>query len=61
MKSYVLTVTCKSTRGIIAAVSGYLAEKDCNIVDSSQFDDLETGLFFMTTTRSASLATSATE
>ncbi|MDX3928353.1 MAG: formyltetrahydrofolate deformylase [Shinella sp.] len=47
MKSYVLTITCKSTRGIVAAVTGYLAEKDCNIIDSSQFDDLATGLFFM--------------
>ena len=47
MKSYVLTVTCQSTRGIVAAITGYLAEKECNIVDSSQFDDLETGLFFM--------------
>ncbi|THK35435.1 formyltetrahydrofolate deformylase [Ensifer sp. MPMI2T] len=47
MKSYVLTVTCKSTRGIVAAVTGYLAEKGCYISDSSQFDDLETGLFFM--------------
>lgn len=44
---YVLTVTCKSTRGIVAAISGYLAEKGCNIVDSSQFDDLDTGKFFM--------------
>jgi formyltetrahydrofolate deformylase len=43
----VLTVSCRSTRGIVAAVSGYLAEKGCNIVDSSQFDDLETGTFFM--------------
>jgi formyltetrahydrofolate deformylase len=43
----VLTVSCRSTRGIVAAVSGYLAEKGCNIVDSSQFDDLETGAFFM--------------
>ncbi|WP_149739422.1 formyltetrahydrofolate deformylase [Rhizobium sp. RU20A] len=47
MKSYVLTVSCKSTRGIVAAITGYLAEKGGNIVDSSQFDDLETGLFFM--------------
>ncbi|UXT90081.1 formyltetrahydrofolate deformylase [Agrobacterium pusense] len=47
MTSYVLTVACKSTRGIVAAISGYLAEKGCNIVDSSQFDDLETGKFFM--------------
>lgn len=43
----VLTVSCKSRRGIVAAISGYLAEKGCNIVDSSQFDDLETGKFFM--------------
>ncbi|SCB57909.1 formyltetrahydrofolate deformylase [Rhizobium aethiopicum] len=47
MKSYVLTVSCKSTRGIVAAISSYLAEKGCNIIDSSQFDDLDTGRFFM--------------
>lgn len=47
MTSYVLTVSCKSTRGIVAAISGYLAGEGCNIVDSSQFDDLDTGKFFM--------------
>ncbi|MEK1933837.1 MAG: formyltetrahydrofolate deformylase [Pararhizobium sp.] len=47
MKSYVLTVSCKSTRGIVAAITGYLAEEGCYITDSSQFDDMETGLFFM--------------
>ncbi|MDK1385205.1 ACT domain-containing protein, partial [Sinorhizobium sp. 8-89] len=47
MHNYVLTVTCKSTRGIVAAISRYLAEQGCNIIDSSQFDDLETGLFFI--------------
>ncbi|MGL3606738.1 formyltetrahydrofolate deformylase [Rhizobium sp. G187] len=47
MKPYVLTVSCKSTRGIVAAISGYLAAEGCNIVDSSQFDDLDTGQFFM--------------
>ncbi len=47
MTSYVLTVTCKSTRGIVAAITGFLAEKGCYIVDSSQFDDLDTGMFFM--------------
>ncbi|WP_244471230.1 formyltetrahydrofolate deformylase, partial [Rhizobium ecuadorense] len=40
-------VSCKSTRGIVAAISSYLAEKGCNIIDSSQFDDLDTGKFFM--------------
>ena len=47
MKSYTLRVTCASTRGIVAAVSGFLAGKDCNITDSAQFDDAETGRFFM--------------
>jgi formyltetrahydrofolate deformylase len=47
MKSYVLTVSCPTARGIVAALSGYLAEKGCNIVDSSQFDDFDTGKFFM--------------
>ncbi|MGB3501787.1 MAG: formyltetrahydrofolate deformylase [Mesorhizobium sp.] len=44
---YVLTVTCPSVRGIVAAISGYLADKGCYIVDSSQFDDLDTKKFFM--------------
>src|ERR1700712_458851 len=47
IKSYVLTVSFKSTRGIVAAIANYLADQGCNIVDSSQFDDLDTGKFFM--------------
>ncbi|MGF9564298.1 formyltetrahydrofolate deformylase [Neorhizobium sp. JUb45] len=47
MSSYVLTVSCPTSRGIVAAISGYLAEKGCNIVDSSQFDDLDAKRFFM--------------
>jgi formyltetrahydrofolate deformylase len=47
MTKFILTVSCKSTRGIVAALSGYLAELGCNILDSSQFDDLETDRFFM--------------
>uniref|UniRef100_UPI003568282C formyltransferase family protein n=1 Tax=Phaeovulum sp. TaxID=2934796 RepID=UPI003568282C len=47
MKSYALTVTCPSARGIVAAISTYLAENGCNITDSAQFDDLQTGQFFM--------------
>ncbi|MFG6083198.1 formyltetrahydrofolate deformylase [Paracoccus litorisediminis] len=47
MTKYCLTVTCPSTRGIVAAISAYLAGKGCNITDSSQFDDAETGRFFM--------------
>ncbi|AUQ92441.1 phosphoribosylglycinamide formyltransferase PurN (plasmid) [Phaeobacter inhibens] len=44
--TYVLTVHCTSKRGIVAAVSGFLAEQGCNITDASQFDDAETGSFF---------------
>ncbi|MBK4216343.1 formyltetrahydrofolate deformylase [Paracoccus caeni] len=47
MKSYTLRVTCESTRGIVAAISGFLAQNDCNITDSAQFDDAETKRFFM--------------
>ncbi|MBV7410659.1 formyltetrahydrofolate deformylase [Maritimibacter sp. DP1N21-5] len=47
MSKYVLTVTCKSTRGIVAAIANFLATHECNITDSSQFDDFETGKFFM--------------
>jgi len=47
---YVLTVTCLSTRGIVAAISGFLADQGCNITDSAQFDDMGTGQFFMRVT-----------
>ncbi|WP_349295194.1 formyltetrahydrofolate deformylase (plasmid) [Thioclava sp. 'Guangxiensis'] len=47
MTKYCLTVTCPTKRGIVAAISGFLADKGCNITDSAQFDDLETGNFFM--------------
>lgn len=47
MRTYALTVTCQSRRGIVAAIAGYLADQGCNITDSAQFDDKETGNFFM--------------
>lgn len=47
MNSYTLRVTCGTARGIVAAISGLLAAQDCNITDSAQFDDSETGRFFM--------------
>ena len=50
MTAYVLTVKCPSRRGIVAAISGYLAEAGCNITDSAQFDDPLTGNFFTRTT-----------
>ncbi|RCL00100.1 MAG: formyltetrahydrofolate deformylase [Candidatus Tokpelaia sp. JSC189] len=50
MNRFILALSCYSTRGIIAAVSSYLAANGCNIIDSSQFDDLETEKFFMRVT-----------
>ncbi|MDF2140242.1 formyltetrahydrofolate deformylase [Paenirhodobacter sp. CAU 1674] len=50
MTSYVLTVNCPSTRGIVAAIANYLADQGCNLTDSHQFDDPLTGRFFMRVT-----------
>lgn len=47
MSKYALTVTCQSRRGIVAIIANYLADHGCNITDSAQFDDKETGNFFM--------------
>ena len=47
MIKFTLTVTCASRRGIVAAIATYMAENGCNITDSAQFDDPETGNFFM--------------
>ena len=47
MTAYVLTVQCRSRRGIVAAIAGFLVDQGCNITDSAQFDDTETGMFFM--------------
>ena len=46
MSGYVLTVICPAKRGIVAAISGFLAKNICNIVNSSQFDDPISKKFF---------------
>src|SRR3954470_13793520 len=43
----VLTLSCRNRPGIVAAVSTHLFEAGCNILDAQQFDDVETGRFFM--------------
>lgn len=43
----VLTLSCPDAIGIVAGVSGFLAERRCNILDSAQFDDRDTGHFFL--------------
>ncbi|NUR85136.1 MAG: formyltetrahydrofolate deformylase, partial [Nonomuraea sp.] len=44
---YVLTLSCPDKQGIVHAVSSYLFITGCNIEDSQQFGDRDTGLFFM--------------
>ncbi|MFF0740852.1 formyltetrahydrofolate deformylase [Streptomyces sp. NPDC004111] len=44
---YVLTLSCPDKQGIVHAVSSYLFITGCNIEDSRQFGDHDTGLFFM--------------
>ncbi|MFD5511023.1 formyltetrahydrofolate deformylase [Streptomyces sp. NPDC059761] len=46
-QQYVLTLSCPDKRGIVHAVSSYLFMTGCNIEDSRQFGDHDTGLFFM--------------
>ncbi|NYE42294.1 formyltetrahydrofolate deformylase [Streptomyces fulvorobeus] len=46
-EQYVLTLSCPDTKGIVHAVSSYLFTTGCNIEDSQQFGDRDTGLFFM--------------
>jgi formyltetrahydrofolate deformylase len=43
----ILTLACPDQRGIVAAVSGFLFERGANILDAQQYDDAETGRFFM--------------
>lgn len=46
-EQYVLTLSCPDRQGIVHAVSSYLFMTGCNIEDSQQFGDHDTGLFFM--------------
>ncbi len=47
MTAHVLTLSCADRVGIVAAVSGYLAQIDGFILDSQQYADLDAGRFFM--------------
>ncbi len=50
-REFVLTLSCRDTKGIVYAVSGLLYQAGCNILDSQQFGDVlsvdSTGLFFL--------------
>jgi formyltetrahydrofolate deformylase len=44
---YVLTLSCADRPGIVHAVSGFLLEQGGNIEEAAQYNDHDTGLFFM--------------
>ncbi len=44
---HILTLSCVNKPGIVASVSAALFESGFNILDAQQFDDTETGSFFM--------------
>jgi formyltetrahydrofolate deformylase len=46
-KKYILTLSCKDVRGIVAAVTNFLAEHYGFIIESAQFGDASTGIFFL--------------
>ena len=47
MQELVLTLSCPDRPGIVHAVSGFLAERDCNILDSQQYGSPRTSTFFL--------------
>ncbi|WP_415855318.1 formyltetrahydrofolate deformylase [Sinomonas sp. G460-2] len=46
-REYVLTLDCTERPGIVYAVSGFLAERGCDIVDIKQYGDRRGGHFYM--------------
>jgi formyltetrahydrofolate deformylase len=44
---FVLTIACPDRPGIVYAVSSFLVQHSCNILESQQFDDREHDRFFM--------------
>ncbi len=44
---FILTIACPDRTGIVAEVSRFLFERDCNIIDSAQFGDRSNGRFFL--------------
>ena len=45
--AYILTLSCPDRMGIVHAVSGFLLDNGGNIEEAAQYNDHDTGLFFM--------------
>ncbi|MDE2605007.1 MAG: formyltetrahydrofolate deformylase [Burkholderiales bacterium] len=46
-EAYIFTLSCPDRPGIVHAVSGFLLERGGNIEEAAQYNDHDTGLFFM--------------
>ena len=46
IKQYILKIRCPAASGIVASITGYLADQACYISEMSQYDDEITGQFF---------------
>ena len=58
--AFILTLSCPDRAGIVHAVTGLLAAQGGNISEAAQFNDQDTGLFFMRVRFAAPGATVAT-
>ena len=45
--AYILTLSCPDRLGLVHAVSGFLLQRSGNIEEAAQYNDHDTGLFFM--------------
>lgn len=45
--TYILTLSCPDRIGLVADVGGFMVEHGCNILESGQFSEPETGRFFL--------------
>jgi formyltetrahydrofolate deformylase len=46
-KRFILKATCRASSGIVARVTSFLSDRGCYISELNQFDDPDTGRFFM--------------
>lgn len=45
--TYIILLSCPDRRGLVHYVSGFLLDKGANIEEAAQFNDQQSGLFFM--------------
>lgn len=54
METYILSLSCRDRSGLVADIAGHIVQAGGNIVDAHQFNEKDTGDFFMRVVFSAS-------